>query len=66
MAEIRNPFARSEERVLEKLRAGRDRTERARPLPKLGTEGSKVSRRRSSPVLALYKRLGVRLKDLQA
>jgi hypothetical protein len=66
MAEIRNPFARSSERVLDRLRAGRDRTARQRPLPKLGTEGGKVSRRRSSPVLALYKRLGVNLKDLQA
>ncbi len=66
MAEIRNPFARSEERVLDRLRASRDRTERARPLPKLGTEGGKVSRRRSSRVLALYERLGVDVKDLQA
>ncbi|KKN44221.1 hypothetical protein LCGC14_0695320 [marine sediment metagenome] len=65
MAEIKNPFARSEERVLDRLRASRDRTARTRPLPKLGTEGGKVSRRRSSPVLALYERLGVDVKDLQ-
>lgn len=66
MAEIRNPFARTEERILGRLRASSERTRRQRPLPALGTEGSKVSKRRSSPVLALYKRLGVDLKDLQA
>lgn len=66
MAEIRNPFTRSEEKVLAQLRAGSDRAKRQRPLPKLGAEVGKVSRRRSSPVLAAYKRLGVNVKDLQA
>lgn len=66
MAEIRNSFTRSEERVLGELRAQRDRVQRQRPLPKAGSEVGKVSRRRSSPILALYNRLGVNLKDLQA
>ena len=66
MAEIKNPFARSEERVMERLRAGSERTKKQRPLPKLGAEVGKVSRRRSSPVLALYRRLGINVKDLQA
>ncbi len=66
MAKITNPFARSEEKVLARLRAGSDKTKRERPLPKLGAEGGRVSRRRSSPVAALYKRLGVNLKELQA
>lgn len=65
MAEIRNPFTRSEERVLGELRAQRDRVKQQRPLPKAGSEVGKVSRRRSSPVVALYNRLGVNLKDLQ-
>jgi hypothetical protein len=65
MAEIKNSFARSEERVLARLRAGSDKAKRERPLPKLGAEGGKVSRRRSSPIMALYKRLGVNLKNLQ-
>lgn len=66
MAEIRNRFTRSEEKVLARLRAGSDRTKRQRPLPKAGSEVGKISRRRSSPILALYNRLGVNLKDLQA
>lgn len=65
MAEIRNPFTRSEERVLGELRAQRDRVKRQRPLPKAGSEVGKVSRRRSSPILALYDRLGINPKDLQ-
>lgn len=65
MAAIQNPFARSEERVLARLRASSDKTREQRPLPKLGTEGGKVSRRRSNPILAEYKRLGINLKDLQ-
>lgn len=66
MARISNPFTRSEERIISELRAGRDTAKRQRPLPKLGAEVGKVSRRRSSPVLAAYKRLGVNIKDLQA
>lgn len=65
MAEITNPFTRSEERVLGELRAQRDRVKRQPSLPKAGSEVGKVSRRRSNPILALYDRLGVNLKDLQ-
>lgn len=63
---ILSPFTRSEERIISELRGQRDRAKRQRPLPRLGAEVGKVSRRRSSPVLALYRRLGVNVKDLQA
>ena len=65
MATPINPFTASANRVKEKIRIGRDESRRRKPLPKAGTEGSKVSKRLSSSIAALYDRLGVRLKDLQ-
>ena len=65
MAGIKSPFTRSEEKVLGELRAQRDRVKREGSLPKAGSEVGKVSRRRSSPILALYNRLGINPKDLQ-
>ncbi len=65
MAEILSPFNASAESVKARIRSQRDVSRNRKPLPKAGTEGSKVTKRLSSPVAAAYKRLGVRDKDLQ-
>lgn len=66
MPDIRNPFTDTHERLLSEIRQQREASRRRKPLPRLGAEKGKVSRRKSSPILALYERLGVDVKDLQA
>ena len=65
MTEILSPFNAAAENVKARVRSQRDASRRQKPLPKVGTEGSKATKRLSSPVAAAYERLGVRLKDLQ-
>ena len=56
-----NPFARSEDIVLDDLRTMRTK---ARKSTVPVSEPTKS--RRSSPIMALYKQLGINLQDLQA